>query len=95
MVLKVPRNENFTKLSAGYLFPVINQKKREFLATNPDAKLISLGPNPPFMECTPKASVPACLHARLRQQRESARRNMQCREGDCARTMGRKTRVFF
>jgi LL-diaminopimelate aminotransferase len=43
MPVKVPRNENFAKLGAGYLFPVINQKKREFLAANPDAKLISLG----------------------------------------------------
>jgi hypothetical protein len=31
------------RLSAGYLFPVINKKKQEFLAANPDAKLISLG----------------------------------------------------
>lgn len=46
MPVKVPRNENFAKLGAGYLFPVINQKKREFLAANPDAKLISLGPSP-------------------------------------------------
>ena len=43
MPVTCPRNENFAKLSAGYLFPVINKKKQEFLAANPGAKLISLG----------------------------------------------------
>ena len=39
----VKRNENFGKLQAGYLFPEINRRKKEFLAKNPDAKIISLG----------------------------------------------------
>ncbi|EKX45254.1 hypothetical protein GUITHDRAFT_152780 [Guillardia theta CCMP2712] len=43
MPLKTPRNENFAKLTAGYLFPVINQKKKDYLAANPNASLISLG----------------------------------------------------
>lgn len=37
------RNPNFAKLQAGYLFPEINRRKREYLAKNPDAKIISLG----------------------------------------------------
>lgn len=39
----VKRNENMTKLKAGYLFPEINKRKNEFIKNNPDAKLISLG----------------------------------------------------
>jgi LL-diaminopimelate aminotransferase len=36
-------NENFLKLQAGYLFPEIGRRKREFAAANPDARIISLG----------------------------------------------------
>jgi len=36
-------NENFLKLQAGYLFPEIGRRRRQFQAENPDAKLISLG----------------------------------------------------
>eukprot|EP00596_Hydrurales_sp_CCMP1899_P005556 CAMPEP_0119034116 /NCGR_PEP_ID=MMETSP1177-20130426/1155_1 /TAXON_ID=2985 /ORGANISM="Ochromonas sp, Strain CCMP1899" /LENGTH=419 /DNA_ID=CAMNT_0006991357 /DNA_START=177 /DNA_END=1436 /DNA_ORIENTATION=- len=39
----VLRNENFEKLQAGYLFPEIGRRRNEYLAKNPDAKLISLG----------------------------------------------------
>jgi len=39
----VQRNKNIAKLQAGYLFPEINRRKTEFLAKNPDAKIISLG----------------------------------------------------
>uniref|UniRef100_A0A7R9UFW6 Aminotransferase class I/classII large domain-containing protein n=1 Tax=Pinguiococcus pyrenoidosus TaxID=172671 RepID=A0A7R9UFW6_9STRA len=42
-VTKVPRNSNFAKLQAGYLFPEIGRRRREFLEKNPDADLISLG----------------------------------------------------
>ena len=37
------RNDNFSKLQAGYLFPEINRRKNELLKLRPDAKLISLG----------------------------------------------------
>lgn len=37
------RNPNFEKLKTSYLFPEINLRKREFLAKNPEASLISLG----------------------------------------------------
>lgn len=37
------RNPNMTVLKASYLFPEINARKRQFLAQNPDASLISLG----------------------------------------------------
>ena len=39
----IRRNQNFVKLPGSYLFPQINQRKKEFLAKNPDAALISLG----------------------------------------------------
>lgn len=37
------RNVNMSVLKASYLFPEINQRKREFLAQHPEASLISLG----------------------------------------------------
>ena len=39
----VKRNKNFAKLQAGYLFPEINRKKKEYLEKNPNEKIISLG----------------------------------------------------
>jgi LL-diaminopimelate aminotransferase len=39
----VKRNVNFSKLQTGYLFPEIAKRRREFVAANPQAKLISLG----------------------------------------------------
>lgn len=39
----VNRNENFAKLQAGYLFPEIARRRNAYLASNPSAKLISLG----------------------------------------------------
>ncbi len=39
----VKRNENFTKLTAGYLFPEINRRKKLVAEKNPNAKIISLG----------------------------------------------------
>lgn len=39
----VKRNENIAKLQAGYLFPEINKRKKEFLEKHPNAKIISLG----------------------------------------------------
>jgi LL-diaminopimelate aminotransferase len=36
-------NENFLKLKAGYLFPEIRRRIREFQARNPEAKLINMG----------------------------------------------------
>ncbi len=43
IVKMVKRNKNMAKLQAGYLFPEINKRKKEFLQRNPDAKIISLG----------------------------------------------------
>jgi hypothetical protein len=37
------RNPGFSNLTAGYLFPEIARRRREYLAAHPDAKLISLG----------------------------------------------------
>lgn len=39
----VKRNKNIAQLKSSYLFPEINKRKREFLASHPNAKLISLG----------------------------------------------------
>lgn len=39
----INRNENYTNLAKGYLFPEIAKRRREFQAVNPDAKIISLG----------------------------------------------------
>lgn len=39
----VKRNKNMARLVAGYLFPEINRRKREFLQKNPEARIISLG----------------------------------------------------
>ena len=36
-------NDNYLKLKAGYLFPEIAKRVREFTAANPDAKVIRLG----------------------------------------------------
>ena len=39
----ITRNQNIANLKAGYLFPEIAKRRREFAAANPDAKIISLG----------------------------------------------------
>ena len=36
-------NDNYLKLKAGYLFPEIGRRVREFSAANPSAKVIRLG----------------------------------------------------
>jgi LL-diaminopimelate aminotransferase len=36
-------NENYLKLQAGYLFPEIGRRVREFVAANPDKKVIRMG----------------------------------------------------
>ena len=36
-------NDNYLKLKAGYLFPEIGRRVREFTTANPDAKVIRLG----------------------------------------------------
>ena len=39
----IKRNPAFSRLKASYLFPEINQRKKQFLEQEPHAKLISLG----------------------------------------------------
>lgn len=39
----VPRNPHMAHLAAGYLFPEIARRRREFLRSHPEAQLISLG----------------------------------------------------
>lgn len=49
------RNPNMSRLKANYLFPEVNQRKRQFLSLHPNAALISLGigdttePIPPYI----------------------------------------------
>ena len=43
-VTGVQRNPNFAKLGAGYLFPEIGRRSREYKAANPEGReIISLG----------------------------------------------------
>ena len=37
------RNEGFANLTAGYLFPEVARRRREYAAAHPGAKIISLG----------------------------------------------------
>jgi len=39
----INRNQNIANLKAGYLFPEIAKRRREFAAAHPEAKIISLG----------------------------------------------------
>ena len=39
----ITRNQNIANLKAGYLFPEIAKRRREYAAAHPDAKIISLG----------------------------------------------------
>ena len=39
----ITRNEGFANLTAGYLFPEVARRRREYAAAHPDAKIISLG----------------------------------------------------
>ena len=39
----VSRNKGFANLTAGYLFPEVARRRREYAASHPDAKIISLG----------------------------------------------------
>lgn len=39
----IERNNGFENLSAGYLFPEVAKRRREYQAAHPDAKIISLG----------------------------------------------------
>ena len=39
----IERNKGFTNLSAGYLFPEVSRRRREYLEAHKDAKIISLG----------------------------------------------------
>ncbi|KAK4531383.1 hypothetical protein CCYA_CCYA08G2240 [Cyanidiococcus yangmingshanensis] len=43
MTTQVQRNENFSKLQGGYLFPEIARRRRQYLERHPEASLISLG----------------------------------------------------
>ena len=39
----IKRNTGFTNLTAGYLFPEVARRRREYQEKNPQAKIISLG----------------------------------------------------
>jgi LL-diaminopimelate aminotransferase len=51
-------NDNYLKLQAGYLFPEIGRRVKEFITANPDAKVIRLG-----IGDVTKPLVPAVLKA--------------------------------
>lgn len=52
----VPRNANFAKLQAGYLFPEIGRRRNAYLADNPSAEIISLGVGDTTLPLTPYIS---------------------------------------
>lgn len=55
------RNPHLAKLQSGYLFPEIGRRKKEFLARNPKARLISLGIGDTTEPLTPH--IAKALHA--------------------------------
>ncbi|MBN2269168.1 MAG: LL-diaminopimelate aminotransferase [Sedimentisphaerales bacterium] len=62
-------NENFLKLQAGYLFPEIGKRRRQFSAERPEAKIISLG-----IGDVTQPLAPAVIEAMHRAVDEMARR---------------------
>ena len=53
--VNVPKNDNFSKLGASYLFRLVAEKRDAYKAANPDKRVISLGvgdttrPLPPYI----------------------------------------------
>ncbi|MBC7785786.1 MAG: LL-diaminopimelate aminotransferase [Burkholderiales bacterium] len=62
-------NENYLKLSAGYLFPEIARRVREFAAKNPEAKVIRMG-----IGDVTEPLAPACIEAMHKAVDEMGRR---------------------
>lgn len=62
-------NDNYLKLKAGYLFPEIGRRVREFSGENPDAPLIKLG-----IGDVTEPLPPACIEAMTRAVEEMGRR---------------------
>ena len=55
----IARNPGLANLTAGYLFPEIARRRREYQAAHPDAKIISLGIGNTTEPLTPY--IDACL----------------------------------
>ncbi len=62
-------NENFLKLQAGYLFPEIGKRRRQFAAEHPETRIISLG-----IGDVTQPLAPAVIEAMHRAVDEMARR---------------------
>ena len=78
----MPRiNDNYLKLKAGYLFPEIGRRVREFRSENPDAPIIKLGIGD-VTEPLPQACIDA-MHAAVDEmsQRETFRGYMDDSQG--------------
>lgn len=61
----VKRNSSMARLSSNYLFPEINARKKQFLASNPKANLISLGVGD-TTEPIPPSITDSLVHAAAR-----------------------------
>ncbi len=62
-------NDNYLKLSAGYLFPEIARRVKEFSAKNPEAKIIRMG-----IGDVTEPLAPACIEAMHKAVDEMAKR---------------------
>lgn len=58
------RNSGFSRLAAGYLFPEVARRSREYVASHPDANLISLGIGNTTEPLTPHISNAMAEYAR-------------------------------
>ena len=66
----MPRvNDNYLKLKAGYLFPEIGRRVREFVKANPDAPIIRLG-----IGDVTEPLPPACIEAMTKAVADMGRR---------------------
>lgn len=88
----VPRNPNFDKLQAGYLFPEIGRRRNAYLADNPGAKIISLGvgdttmPIPPHI-CKALADAAAALGTKAGYSGYGAEQGMNVLRGKISTTL--------
>ncbi len=60
----IERNAGFANLSAGYLFPEVAKRRREYQAQHPDAKIISLGVGNTTEPLTPHITSAMVSYAR-------------------------------
>ena len=60
----IERNTGFSNLAAGYLFPEVAKRRREYQEKHPDAKIISLGIGNTTEPLTPHITSAMVTYAR-------------------------------